>query len=223
MATYNKNGCLPNTLYSLARQKTSFPVEICIVDDKSEIEPKDIIFKFIPDCKYKRLEERAGEYLSLGKCLDLVSKDTDVIVLQSCDVLYAQDNILEVLCTAVGPKVFTMPEVRDLKVDPDMYLNFNQKIKYLISEKAIDDRRKYGGNHIFYAGSRQPNPNKRWYFFLGAIRKDDLFATNIKNNAYDRLIAAEMHKLGYSPKYFDELIGIHQSHKIIKYGGGNPK
>ena len=219
MATYNKNECLSNTLYSLARQKTTFPVEVCIVDDVSVQDPVNIIKKFIPSCKYKRLDKYAGVYWSIGKCLDLVSDDTDVIVLQSCDVIYTQDNIIETLCRSVAPKVFTMPEVRDLEVNPNMYKNFDKELKQLVSGKALRYRMEHGPWHIFYSGSKQPDPATRWYFFLGAIRKDDLLSTNFKNNAFDKKIAKEMKEKRFSPRYLDSLIGIHQKHKAMNYKG----
>lgn len=216
IATYNKNDALPNVLYSINIQKPSFPFEVCCIDDHSEVDPEPIFNEFLKDCdfKYKRLPERVGFKYSQTKCFDLMSEDVDTIILQSADVIHGSSDMIQRLCDGLSPDVFTMPEVRNLPVSPDMYINFEEEIKYWSSDQAISDHPiQLPQGILFYTGPRRPN--NQWFFFLGAIQRTNLERTDYRRECFDLSLYNKMLWLGYKPNFLLDLVGIHQRHGVI--------
>jgi len=186
IATYNNHSVLYNALHSLARQKTNFPIEYCIVDDHSDIDSESIIREFFPDAKYKRLSERTGFEYSQSYCYDLVSPDSDVIVMQAADVIYTADNILEELCKGIGIGTFTLAEVVDMVIEPDMYKNFDEEISNILENwdsyvewrwvwfiNDIDRTRRFK-SQTKYTGKNYKGEDLSWRFFAGDIDREDL-------------------------------------------------
>lgn len=220
MATRNKNDMLPNTLYSLAKQKTSFPYEVCVIDDHSDIDPESIIRQFIPDVKYKRLEKQVGFMFSQGLCLDLVSNDVNIIVIQSDDIIYTSDDSLEKLVAPVESKVIALAEVVDIPIPENLFNSFDNEVNKILNDwqsyikrgpQKIDDR-VYRNVWTKYSGKGHPS----WLFFLGAIRKEDLELLDFKTNNCDAVISPKMKKLGFKAKY-PAVKGIHQNHPKSLY------
>lgn len=215
MSTYNKNDCLPNTLYSISRQETSFPFEVCIVDDGSDINPEPIIREFLPNAKYKRFEKRIGfeKVLSDG-FISLVSNDTNIVIIQSCDIIHTQPFLVEELCKNVKPRSMSMTEVKSFSVELDMYKNFDLKVKeYLSTWDSIPGR--------YYSGSKRP-PNKGYIdyiFFLAAMYKEDLYYINYHICDCDCVVNYNIKFKKIIPIFVDHLKGIHQEHKRNKYPG----
>ena len=207
LATFNKNDCLPNTLWSLSRQKTSFPVEVCIVDDCSDIDPKLIIEQFLPGAKYKRLDKHVGTQFSQSRCLDMVSSDTDVVVIQSADVMCIQDDVLERLCKGLdgyADGYFSMAQVRNISVPPDYWRAPEDGFERL--------RAMYGavqGTNI-YSGSRRPSGD--WLLFLGAMTKADAYKINFDYRCCDIVVQHRLKEEGVQPIFADYLWAIHQHH-----------
>lgn len=212
LATYNKGLCLYNTLKSIALQETTFPFEVCIVDDHSDIDPKPIIEELLEPVSYTymRLKEHVGFKHSQSICLDLMSKDSDAIVLQSCDVIHSSKDTVQRLCSPLTSGTFTMAEVRNIQVVPYLHSIFEDRIGEYLTQEAMDEQPP--GTQIYYSGTKQPNPRKRWYFFLGAILKEDLLRTTYRNNCYDVELSNELHRLGFNVLYLDDVVGIHQRH-----------
>lgn len=230
MATYNKNEILPNVLYSIAKQNPPFSYDVCIVDDHSDIDPEPIIKKFIPNARYKRLDKHTGFIEPYSYCFrNIVPKDTDIVILQSCEVIHAQNNTMEELCKFVGERTITLAEVVDIPININLYQNFDTEIKEILSnwnnymitniQKADKEESETQISKIEYtlqtrySGKNYPG----WLFFLGAIRKDDLEKIEYGKNSCDAVIAPKMRSLNFKAEYPD-VKGIHQRHsKIIYY------
>jgi glycosyltransferase involved in cell wall biosynthesis len=199
LTTYNKNTYLPNVLYSIAQQKTSFPLDICILDDFTAEDPVDIVKQFLPDAKYKRLEKRAGTHHSTPECFKMADADSDIIILMSADVVICQPFVIEELCKGVGSKKVAIAEVKDRAIAPDFYKNFNENV-----EAAFKDWDKYKS----YSGTNRGG----FWLFLAAIMKEDFLEVKIDKVNCDRINTTMMKRNKYTAYYMDELKGIHQKH-----------
>jgi len=199
-ATCNKNDCLANTLYSISRQKTSFDFEVCIVDDHSDLDPWPIIKEFLPNAKYKRLEQKAIGFQAPNVCLDLVSPDSDIVILQSCDVLYINDNVVEELCRHVKPKNVFFAEIAEIETPTDMYKNFDQWTQDLLN-RWPEVPLRIARNALHY-----------WLFFLGAIMKSDLDVLNYRENCCDAIMSPKMKAHGFDAYVLTYIKGVHQKH-----------
>lgn len=206
MSIYNKNEPLPNVLYTISRQKTSFPFEVCIVDDGSDVSPEPIVRKFLPDVRFKSLG-RIGFVSAYGKSFDLVSDDVDVIVVQSAEVMYLQDDLIERLCLAVKSKRFTMAHVKNVEVDPFAYKYFDDPNN---GRAGLVSRWEETGGIDVYSGSDRPGGD--WLLFLGAMRREDLELTGFRTRACDIVMQHKMKEHGLTPIFMDDLKAIHQKH-----------
>ena len=227
IAVHNKMGALANTLYSINRQKTTFPFEVCIVDDASDEWPYTLIVDMLPDVplKFVRLNHNVGCKKSQIECLSIMDKASKVIVLQSADVLYAQDDVLEKLVRNLEPMVATMAEVRNVEVPERLWADYDklgyylddqrlhETLDYINKDPKQPERGKYSLLHTVFSEPRQPDPDRRWYFFLGAIRKEDLLKTCFRTSCFDVDLSASLHQVGIKVKYVDA-VGIHQKHPV---------
>lgn len=205
MTTYNKNNLLPNVLYSISRQIVDFKLEICIFDDFSNVDPKPIINKFLPQAKYKRAIKHIGFIDAYKNCYDMMSEDIDIIINMSSDVIITRSNIVKELCLNVNEKKICLCKVLNIKVDPDLW----KAGKF--EEKAINI--SSSNNKVFCSSKKQ-----RWYFFLGSVMKKDAEVIGFREQYCDVVISKKLQKNGFVCKYLDHLVGIHQTHPKIKYG-----
>jgi len=220
MATWNKHKYLPNALYSLARQKTSFPFEVCILDDYSDIDPEPIIRQFLPDVKYKRLDKQSGFIFSQGKCLvDLTSPDSDVILIQSDDIIHTQDDSIELICKSVSPKNISLAEVIDTPISDNLFKDFDNNIKPILlnwdSYKQIEPQEIDGimyNLNTLYSGEGLSS----WLFFLGAISRKDLEFLEFTKNNCDAVIGPKMKQSKFKVNY-PPVRAIHQRHPKFAY------
>ncbi|MCK9596717.1 glycosyltransferase [Candidatus Pacearchaeota archaeon] len=222
MATWNKNNQLPNALYSLARQKTNFDFDVCIIDDHSNVNPEPIIRKFFPHARYKRLPKNEGVTLSHGHCFDVMDKNTDIVVLQSSDVIYTEDHILQRIVDNTDSKQITMTEVIDIPIDDNMYLNFDSNIEKYINNwdnyKVYVDVVLTNGllcknSSTFYTGA----PYHSWLFFCGGILADDLRSIRIEHNACDATLHQLMKEKNFKAILLNDCKVIHQRHPKTMY------
>jgi len=211
----DKKDLLQNALYSLARQKTSFPFEVCVLDVNSSMDLEPFIREFMPTVKYKKLDEDVDFIYTKGMCLDLASPDSDVIVIQAEDVIYTKDSALEELCKQVGPKTVSMAEVLDIPIDKYFHKNFESNMKKILSN--WDSYMHYYDGEIdgvrytlnpYYTGKELP---AAILFFLGAIRREDLILLDFQRNNCDGVLAPKMKSLGFKINY-PNVKGIHQRH-----------
>lgn len=220
MSTHNKNKLLPNAMYAISRQVVDFPVEFCIIDDNSDVDPLPIIHNFLPKdwVKYKRLEKHVGFMYAQSKCFELMSPDTDVIILQSCDVIPIYPYTYKILTDNVGDRMPVLPCTVDMPIDEDLWKNDwdnelaridRQWEKYIT---AIDLNIKgdvYKNSSTLYTG----RPGCSWLFFLGSIFKDNLMDLGYHKGGCDAMLSSKMKQLGYQVKMFPLLKVIHQRHE----------
>lgn len=199
MSTYNKNDVLANTLFSIARQKSSIPFEVCIIDDCSDVDPEPIIRKFIPNAKYKRLKKRREPDVVNSYALELASDDSDILIRQSADVIHERLDSIERLCKGVGKKQICMAAVSNTNPPHDAYKNFNKHLPKLHKQHQ--------------SGVRRSKPGKSYYFFLGAIRRSEYESLKCTDMAHcDIMLADELRENGFLLNYPKELVGFHQQH-----------
>lgn len=204
MATWNKGEGLRNTAYSLARQVTTFPVEVCVVDDCSDNNPEPFLREFLPDLRYQRLPKRLGFNLAKNRCLDLLPPDVGIVVLMNCDVVLVQDYLLEDLCRTVRRGVVVFCEVLDLPAPVDLHDDFEAGVEAVTagweSQVAVQGV-SCTGRVIPWA----------WLFFLGAIRRDDLERLDYRTLSCDAVLAPRMKDL-FDADLLAYLRGVHQRH-----------
>lgn len=209
LTTYNKNDVLPNTLYSISRQKTSFPFEVCIVDDCSKVDPKPIINKFLPKAKYLRLPKNEGFLDAKVHCLDMMSSDTEFVIIHHVGVVPLQDFAYEEIVKYIKHKELVYTEVRNLQLAPCTHKNYDMVRKQLL---AGWDRRSES-SYQTYTGAKLPNS---WLFYLGGILKEDLDLVKYRECSCDAGLGPTMKEIGFEANILNYVRSIHQYHpKII--------
>jgi glycosyltransferase involved in cell wall biosynthesis len=214
IAHYNKNITLSNVLYSLNQQQTSFPLELCFVDDNSVVDPEMLLKKYLVDVKFKylRSKQNVSTRRSMVLCLDLVDDATDYIILMSSEVVLLQKNIIEEMCNAIAEstesRTFSMVEVKNIALNPAMHLNFKAE-----SENLLASWERYSGGSNIYSGSRRPGGH--YIFFLGAITRANLPFMKFGPIYCDKIAHLELYKNNFKPIYLDHLKGVHQAHLSV--------
>ncbi|MCK9596709.1 glycosyltransferase family 2 protein [Candidatus Pacearchaeota archaeon] len=207
MPTYNKEKLLPYVLYSLTKQKTDFEYQLCIVDDNSTIDPESIIKSYFHNVKYKRLDQHYSFDTMMSFIVDFVPEDTDIIVMQSADVVYMSDNILQTLVDNCLPDQASFCTVA----------NVNKEL----TEKANNVNNFYGWLKLVNEDWQINPPTIRSgkvaiqnYFFLGAIRKKDMeLLDDIKRPWCDIMLHYNMANYGIKAIYPDNIYGAHLWHE----------
>ncbi len=208
LTTYNKNSILPNTLYSISRQKTSFPFEVCIVDDHSAVDPKPIIDKYLPTAKYLRLPSNEGFLHSKVHCLGLISDDTDIIIIHHVDVVLMQEFAYEEIVKHTSRKNVVFTEVRNFQLPKCMYKNYDIISKQLLA--AWD--KKAPNTYTVYTGVACPAV---WLFYLGGILLKDLKEMDYAVRSCDAAMAPKLRKAGFEAKILNYIRSVHQLHQKI--------
>jgi len=209
LATYNKNKYLPNTLYAISRQKTSEPFEVCIIDDHSDIDPEPIIRKFLPKAKYLRLEKNEGFLDAKVHCLDMMSSDTEFVIIHHVGVVPLQEFAYEEIVKHIKHKEVVYTEVRNLQLAPCMHKNYDRTTQHLLrgwNTRSVNDYKTY-------TGAQFPNS---WLFYLGGILREDLGLVKYRECSCDAGLSLTMKELGFDANILNYVRSIHQYHpKII--------
>lgn len=216
-SVYNKERkVLNNTICSILKQNTDFPFEIIIIDDGSDMEYGNFFESFnLPDhieLKYKKIE-KIGFPFAKCKCLDIVDENSEIIIMQSSDIIFGNKNTLQKLVEGVDEKHYSLAKVRNFKVDKDICKNYDKKIKNIL--KGWSNKPKQD----IYCDPGRP---KALLMFLGAMKKNNLLKyTSWEKNSCDAVIGTQLRKLKsqgkFLPKWVDGAIGVHQEHKKIWY------
>jgi len=218
-AIYNKpERVIRNTLYALSRQIVPFEVEICIVDDCSEINPHEIVYEYIPNAHYKRLERRLGSRDAKVEALKMVSDDVDTIVITGSDVIMLNTNTIDYLCEHVEDRRVIFAEV------------YNDEVKDSLNDSNIGEFRKHYNNQwdeLYRKGGRfhakdyhiytGRNTEGSWLFYLGAITKQNIMDIGYMENSCDAVIAPKMKEMEYEAEILTYVKGVHQRHVKIYY------
>ena len=89
IAAHNKRVPMSNVIHSISIQKTSFPFEVCFVDDGSD--PNEECLSILDHklhhdmWKYCRILKNVGCGKSQIECLSMMAPDSEAIILQSAD------------------------------------------------------------------------------------------------------------------------------------------
>lgn len=205
LTTYNKNSILPNTLYSISKQKMPIPFEVCIVDDHSAVDPKPIIDKYLPSAKYLRLPSNKGFLHAKVHCLDLVSNDTDIIIIHHADVVLLQDFAYAEIVKHTTQSNVVFTEVRDFQISTCMHKNYDIITKQLLSNWGT----KPANIYTVCTGAACPAV---WLFYLGGILLSDLEKIDYRVRSCDAAMAPKMRKAGFNAKILKYVKSVHQSH-----------
>ena len=203
MQTYNKNDILPNVFYSIARQKPPFPYTVCLTDDGSDIDPEPLLKEFFPNnYKFKRIVEKgpSGPDVPFGKTLDIVPPDVDIVILQSADVLHVEDFTIEDLVDNVDKKVPAFAQVSNAEVPNNMYQDFGKGIKNIFEAWKI------------VPAMRRTGYDKGYYFFLGAILKEDTKTLGFGQPLCDVQLQQRLWEQKFRINFLEDLKGIHAIH-----------
>jgi glycosyltransferase involved in cell wall biosynthesis len=219
IAIYNKRDELHNCLYSISKQVVDFPIEYCFVDDCSDEDPLPIIKKFLSnsDVKYKRLSKHVGFIYAQSECFNLMSSDSDIIILQSADVIITRSNCYSILCREVKDKIITLSCVVDIPVDKYLWKsNYDETInkitenweEYITRIDLNIDGNTYKNCSTLYSG----RPECSWLFFCGAIKTKDLIDLGYIEGGCDAMLHSKMKSMRYGAKLFPLMKVIHQRH-----------
>jgi glycosyltransferase involved in cell wall biosynthesis len=211
LCAFEKNDCLPNTLTGIAKQNTSFPVQTILVDDCSPVDPEPIAREYLPDIRCVRLDNRSGGRLTRMKYFEYIDEDVDTLVFLSADVVMLQDNIVETLCNGIGPRLFTMAQVKNHYVLPNSHQNWG-----FFKNQMLDMWDVLPGGGKIYSGRERPDG--KWYFFCAAIRKKDALALEMdKMVCCDAVLDKKLRGQQFTVRYCDELKAIHQAHQWVQH------
>ena len=226
ITTYEKNKLLPNVFYSISRQVTNFDFEVCVLDDYSSKDPKPLFDRYlqVKNKKYKRILNHLGNRAHVhsdhfptmpwfksahSMSLDMVSPESDVVIDQSADVIWASDFLLQDLVDSMKEKEVVIPRVKNMDFPEDLWaMNWEEIISYLVNHEEVGPNSVYAGD---YQGSRAPRVG-----MLNAFYKKDLLGElNFLGCGADEETGGLLTNLGYKWIYRDDLIGIHQRHEAI--------
>ncbi len=196
---YNKQDVLAGTIYSIARQLTIYNYELCIVDDCSDEDPKSIVKKYAPDAKYFRYDERQGfDTVYWDNIFKMVAVDSEVIIIQSADVIWSSDSLLNIMIDYVD------------KNRPVLINTYNsEKILEKPNEESFFDYCMLNNEEVPVIRCNQERP---MYPFLMAIMRTDLEKVITGKPMCDVIFHLALVEQGMTPLYISDPIAIHQPH-----------
>jgi len=213
ISSYNCNRELPNTFYAISRQKTNFEFEVCYIDDCSYEDPK-FIYDYFLRVKHKkgmRLKQHigslgnSGSFLpnkfknSFAMLLDMVSPESEIIILNHGDVIMPYDNMIQKFVDEVEEGVIKVPEIHTISIPQDLYINFEEGIEKAF--KSEEEKPLYQG----------VNRNSL-ALTLMCLYKKDLEKLEFQSDSHEVSLKIKMKKLGYKIINYEGMVGIHQSH-----------
>lgn len=194
MATYNRPEMLRRTLESIYRQWVPFDFETVVVDDGS-VEAAPVCAEY--PVRWIRTHEPEKRHSS-SLCRNTAYRQArgEVIIAQSDEVIHHTPDAIRRLVDDLQMGTFLIATV--FNVDPD--------------GRPIPTRLNPEGT---YASPR----NQRPYFFLGSLRREDLYAIGGNDEDFVYSVCEDkwfadclMNGLGLRPVYTDAIVGHHQSH-----------
>lgn len=230
IATYNKERELPNVLHSISRQKVDFEFEVCILDDCSRIDPKPLVDEYltVPRKVYSRLRQHMGDGVlrsrfkifdvtsSYGYAFRLSDPSSPIVVLQSADVIWVGDNILQSFVDRMEPRQIQLCTVVNLPVNPNLHADWDGGIGAVIAEAEKTDSHYQGRWRGGKPGRPQgPRQHGEWFPFLAPFYRADLADKDmlgLEECALDTHLSGRMHAHGFEPVWREDLLGVHQAH-----------
>jgi glycosyltransferase involved in cell wall biosynthesis len=191
IATHNKCDVLYRVLESINKQNTPFEVQTIVVDDNSTDETMTLCADYPVQYIYVENDtDLPYRNPAYARNVGYRHASGDVIICQSDDVVHVTEDSVERLCTRLHKGFFNIATVK----------NYDCINGHVIEE---------------YTGLG----NKRPFFFLGSLFRDDLYAVggNCEEFIYpgydDNWFAdCLMHGQGLHPVYMDDVVGWHMHH-----------
>ena len=135
---------------------------------------------------------------------DLASKDSEIFIVQSADVIWGSDNLLQELVDGCKDKEIPVCRVMNMKVEPDLHLHWDEGIK-----KWIDFANGEGKNLEYQGKSREV------VAWLVPFTRECMDKMNYKINTGEYHITNSPKHYGYKHIHRDELLAFHQCHRPI--------
>jgi len=217
IAAYEKEEELANVFTSISKQKTNFDFEVCFVDDCSYINTQPIYNSYlnIPNKKGIRLKQHIGNRMadtssisgfknSYHLAYDLAAPESEIFIVQSADVIWGQDNLLQELVD--GSKNMEIPTCRvmNMRIEPDLHLHWEEGIK-----RWTDFANGEGKNLEYQGRSREV------VAWLVPFTRECMNKMNYKINCGEYHITNSPIHFGYKHVYRDDLLAFHQFHRSI--------
>lgn len=202
IATYNKPEALQRTLESIIAQAISLEWELIVVDDGS---PGNETYKVCSEfraVRYTRID-REPKYRNPSAARNLAYRQAkgEIIICQSDDVIHYTPDSVERLVSYLLPRSFVLATVINVDSKGNPYRNVAGK--------------GYGDHLQTYVSPQR----KRALFFLGALRREDLYAVGGNDEEFtvpsgeDRWFAlCLINGRKLKPIYTWDVVGHHQAH-----------
>ena len=214
ISSYEKENELPNVFYSISRQKTNFDFEVCFVDDCSYIDPKSIYDKYlkVPNKKGVRFKQhvgcrgggtnpRFGFINSMGYAYKMRDPESKLMILQSSDVMWTQDDILQKLVDGSKDKIIPAPHVKNMMVPSNLHEDWDNQIETI--KKKSESAGEYQG------------PTREVVAWLVPLPVEILEATSYIRNQGEYHITKCAMARGYKHVHRPDMLAIHQAHRSI--------
>lgn len=189
IATRDKPVILDRTLASIDRQRDDVPFEVCVADDGSGPEVREICRSHRVE-KYVRLENEVYRNPATARNVAFKVAVAPTIIQQSDDVLHDGEATIADMLAAMKPGTFVIATVHNYDFER-------------------------GRIHNQYTGIENPRP----FFFLGAIYRSDLYAAGGYDEdfvapGYDDNWHADslVRGLGLVPVFLPHVHGLHHDH-----------
>jgi len=214
-----KRDSLINTLYSIAKQKTSFNFELCVVDDKSGIKIENLLnvfFKNNPNPNLKRivvktLEEKLGFTGAPAQAIKITSPESQkMFILASDCVLLKETSIEKIINRLQTRKTIVLSEVAEVK---NITYRFHKNF-YENASKIINQWQTHVMTKPLMVSRLNPHS---WLFFAGAAFKKDLLSIDYDKVSCDAVLWQKMMPKDWSAEIITSIPVAHQSHPRTAY------
>lgn len=189
IATHNRADALDRTLASIFCQRVPFPFEVIVVDDGSNDHTSAILAKYpVVTTRIERLPVHRNP--APARNLAITMAQSDILILQSDDVLHQSPNTIEML-------------VQEVEAHPQSAV--------LATVLNADANNTPIGTYVSHRSRRR-------FFFLGAIYRQHIYAVGGNDEAFtkpgyeDAWLTQCLLQSGIDFVFSSRMVGHHQDH-----------